>query len=111
MKKYEGSTLNGHLLSRMNVSDTDTVLIHNLHEIKHYVFQLMEITDDSIRLKRYAKVVEDIEYRLQKHWGFDISRDMHDWYLVPKCSCPKSDNAGMKGTIYRTISKNCKVHG
>jgi hypothetical protein len=111
MKKYGGSILNGRLLDRQNVSDTEKIIIHKLHETKHYVFELMENTDDSTRLKRYAQIVESIEYRLQKHWGFNIDKSMHNWYDVPKCSCPKSDNAGMKGTIYRTISKNCKVHG
>ncbi len=113
MKKYEGTiqNLNARLLAKQNVSDTDTILLHQLHEIKHYVFQLMENTDDSDRLKKYANIVENIEYRLQKHWRFSIDRNMHEWYLVPKCSCPKSDNSDMKGTIYRTVSGNCKVHG
>ena len=52
MKKYEGTiqNLNARLLAKQNVSDTDTILLHQLHEIKHYVFQLMENTDDSDRL-------------------------------------------------------------
>jgi hypothetical protein len=110
MKKFLGVVLNERLIRNQTVSDTDKIIIHRLHELKHCVFQFMEDTDDVDKLKELAKIVESIEYRLQKHWGFKIDINMHDWYLVPKCSCPKSDNAGMKGTIYRTISGGCKIH-
>jgi hypothetical protein len=102
MKPYHGT---------INVSDEDNRIIHRLHELKHHVYQFMSITDNSLELKEYAVLVESIELKLQRHWGFNVCRDYHDWYLVPKCICPKSENIDRKGTPYRVIYKNCKVHG
>lgn len=110
MKKFPGVVLNDRLVKNQNVSQSDQDVIHRLHELKHYVFQFMEDTDDVDKLKEFAQIVETIEYKLQKHWGFKIDRNYHDWFTVPKCSCPKMDNMDAKGTPYRTISGSCKIH-
>lgn len=109
MKKFPG-VLNSGLIKSQKVSQLDQDIIQRLHELKHYVFQFMEDTDDVGKLKEFAKIVETIEYKLQKHCGFKIDRNFHDWFTVPKCSCPKMDNYDAKGTIYRTISGSCKIH-
>jgi hypothetical protein len=110
MKKFAGVVLNSRLVENQNVSQTDQDIIQRLHELKHCVFQFMQDTDDVDKLREYAQIVETIEYKLQKHWGFKLDRNFHDWFDVPKCSCPKMDNRDAKGTLYRTISGGCKIH-
>ena len=79
--------------------------------MKHYLFEFMKSTDDTNKLKRYAGLVESIEFKLQHHWGFTLSSGFHDWFMVPKCECPKYGNQESRGTDYRHINPNCKVHG
>lgn len=110
MKKFQGVVLNSRLIENQNVSKENQDIIHKLHEIKHYVYQFMEETDDSDKLRKYAGIVESIEYKLQVHWGFKIDKNFHEWFDVPKCACPKMDNREMKGTPYKTISGACKIH-
>ena len=70
----------------------------------------MEQADDVYLLRKFAKQVTRIEYQLQEAWGFKKNRFMHEWYLVPKCKCPKMDNAEARGTKYQIISGNCPIH-
>lgn len=111
MEKFKGVHLNSILISKNNVSKSNQDIIMRLHEIKHYLFQFMESTDDVVKLKKYAKLVEDVEYKLQYHWGFNVDNKYHDWFRVPKCSCPRMDNQDVKGTGIRYTDSNCVIHG
>ena len=111
MDKFKGCFLNMRLVEKQELSDIDTECIQNLHELKHYLFQFMIEIDDENKLKELAKLVEVVEFKLQKTWKFKEDRNMHDWFKVPKCICPKSDNEDMKGTPYRRVVQNCKNHG
>jgi hypothetical protein len=44
-------------------------------------------------------------------WGFDQNPNFHHWYTVPKCRCPKLDNAERWGTSYGIVSGSCPIHG
>lgn len=117
MKKFPGVTLNAGLVEKQGLSERDINDITKLHELKHYVFQIMDsvkgVTDDDrLILLQCVDMVEKIEYKLQQTWKFKIDRSWHNWYEVPKCGCPKMDNRGYKGVgDYRIINRDCILHG
>lgn len=93
--------------------DRETVLkLRDTHIEKLKVFEKMENTDDRKELQELAGQVEAIEYILQELWGFKPSKFMHEWYLVPKCTCLKGENQKRRGTVHeRYIDHFCLVHG
>ena len=83
-----------------------------LHEAKDDLFELMIIEKDNRKvLNLYVKLLEALEYDMQRVWGFRQDINCHTWwYRVPNCNCPKMDNADplMPGRIIR---EDCPVHG
>ena len=110
MKKFLGVRLNKVLVDRNNLAEENIANIERLHRVKHYIFEYMNNTDDPEKLKKLANLVELVEYKLQSTWGFNIDKNYHRWFEVPKCSCPKMDNAQYIGLGYKVINKECKIH-
>jgi len=110
MKKFTGVRLNKILVDRNKLSDENVADIERLHRIKHYIFEYMENTDDSEKLKKLANLVELVEYKLQSTWKFNVDKNYHRWFEIPKCTCPKMDNAEYIGTNYKVFNRNCKIH-
>ena len=108
--KTYSTVISETLLTQRNVSE-NLELIKNCHLDKFKVFSKMEKTDDSNKLKKCAKQIESIEFKLQGLWGFPLDRNYHKWFNVPKCSCPKIDNLERLGTEYRIFEEGCPVHG
>ena len=110
--EYKGKTvvLNSRLLDRQKAWD-NLDEIKNLHLEKLKIFEQMELTDVKEDLKNYAQEIEQLEFKLQKAWGFSQDRNYHYWYDVPKCICPKLDNRDNYGTEYRIFDSTCPVHG
>ena len=112
--KYKDKTvlLNRYILKRQNKDNEESInKIKDLHLRKLKIFDKMEQTDDVIKLHQFAKELEQIEFDLQKEWGFEQDRDFHRWWLVPKCTCPDMDNEEMYGMPYGMVDENCPVHG
>ena len=86
MKKFTGVILNKNLVERQGISKKDEEDIASLHKTKHYIYELMNLTDDRDVLRKYAKLVQLVEYKLQSIWKFQLSEDYHGWFDVPKCS-------------------------
>jgi len=90
---------------------------HNLDKIKELHIERLSIYDDmilctdNIKLKELANDVTKTEFKLQKLWGFPQDENFHRWFDVPKCTCPKMDNAERLGTEYRIINEDCPIHG
>lgn len=89
-----------------------------IHAIKEYhleradIFKQMEGTDDVDTLKAFARKIEDIEYALQSLWTFDLNPGFHEWFRVPKCTCPKMDNAERRSVpTTQIITLSCPIHG
>ena len=101
--------LNSRLLAKQEVSDENIEKLKEVHVRKLEVFDKMKETDDKQQLKELAITVENIEFELQKLWGFKEDKNMHEWYMVPKC--PKMDNYDYKGTEFKIINLDCPVHG
>lgn len=85
--------------------------LKELHVQKLILFKAMEETDDPVLLKAYANNFEQIEFAMQQCWGFEMDRNHHRWFEVPKCTCPKMDNADRIGTPYRIHTADCPIHG
>ena len=104
--------LNPKLLREKNITDPETIKkIVNSHVDKLKIFAEMDKTDDVIELHGFAKQIENLEFVQQDLWGFPRNSNYHYWNKVPKCTCPRMDNADTYGTKYRNIDMQCPVHG
>ena len=103
--------LNAALVLKQGLDASELRHLKSLHREKLKYFKLMENTDSRTFLKDYAKEVECIEFEMQKTWHFDQDKNFHEWYKVPKCTCPKMDNADFRGTSRRVIVSDCPIHG
>src|SRR5574343_366053 len=99
--------LNSALVLRQGLDVSELRALKSLHAEKLKYYKLMEETDDPAKLREYAKEVEFIEFEMQKNWHFEQDSKFHDWYRVPKCTCPKLDNEDRKGTRYSVIDPQC----
>ena len=75
------------------------------------VTEIVNATEDKNELIDLANSVSDLEYQMQYVWGFNLDSKVHDWFNVPKCTCPKSDNKERKGTKYKIHNQKCLIHG
>ena len=105
------STINQNLINRQKVSADDVQKIVKLQTIRKYFYDFIELSDDKEEIRRLDKIITQIEFKLQKLWGFPHDRNFHRWFDVPKCSCPKWDNAESLGSDFRIINPNCIIHG
>lgn len=108
--------LNRNMLTEQGIDEEGEKAILALHEERMLIFEMMSAIDPDtemgrLRLREWASVVEDLEYRLQDAWGFPRNRDYHSWwYRVPHCNCPQLDNYDYYGTPFRIFVETCPVH-
>lgn len=110
---YKGepkSYINPQLIKNQGIDDISLDMIKSLHSQKYSYFERMELTDNPMELKELAQKIEDLEFRLQREWKFPLNKNYHRWFEVPKCLCPKYDNADSLGTDYRIINPDCPIH-
>lgn len=105
------SMINQNMVNRQKVSDEDVKRIVKLQTIRKYFYDFIELSDDKEEIRRLDSIITQIEFQLQKLWGFPQDRNYHRWFDVPKCSCPKWDNADNIGSEFRIINPNCILHG
>ncbi len=104
--------LNPHLIREKKLTWLKVKAILNLHEEKHIVLNLMKDCSHNKRmLRRLAKSITEIEYRLQSAWGFKKDKRYHRFWTLPNCMCPLMDNEDMYPTGYYVINQNCPIHG
>ena len=103
--------LNSSLVLKQGLDVSELRNLKALHAEKLKYFDLMRETDYKHKLKEYAHEIECIEFEMQKAWHFPQDRNFHEWYRVPKCTCPNMDNADWRGTDRRIISLDCPLHG
>lgn len=104
-------TLNQALIDNNKVTPEKVEKIKSLHLKKWQVFDEMAVETSKDMLKSYATLVETIEYELQLLWGFHKDKSYHEWFKVPQCQCPKTDNQERQGTPYQIYNKSCPIHG
>ena len=85
----------------------------NLEELKETyiemfkIYEKVENTNDPLKMYHLNLSIEDLEFRMQRLWGFPQDRNRHRyWY-----ECPKLDNYDNLGTEYRLWSFDCPIHG
>jgi hypothetical protein len=78
---------------------------------------ILHVKLDSVTRNPYdhddpVKLIEEIEFNLQRLWKFPQDKNFHRyWYAISGCTCPKSDNNERVGTKYKVINNGCKWHG
>lgn len=61
---------------------------------------------------KIANKVEEIEFKLQKNWNFNQSRNYHKYQdEIPGCICGYIDNQDLYGTGARWVHQKCRFHG
>jgi hypothetical protein len=108
--KTSNYALNGPLALSKGLTGKQVRKIRDLHIKKLRMLEQMEKTSAVNELRAHADAIEAIEYELQDLWGFDRDRRYHEWYMLPKCTCPK-DNSERRGTDYQIIILTCPLHG
>ena len=103
--------LNGRLAEERGLSERDVERLVLSHQMRHEICQKMAASSDKQRIRELAKRITKLEYCQQTLWGFPKDETYHNWYTVPHCSCPKSDNDMRKGTKYWIRNDDCIVHG
>jgi hypothetical protein len=103
--------LNRLLIERQGIGDEVVELLKKTHYERLVVLVKMEATDNPVALRALNGSLTDLDFKLQKLWGFSESENFHKWWEAPKCTCPKMDNADHYGTKYRIVAENCPIHG
>lgn len=107
MKKK--TIINRDLAKKMGA---DEKKIQKIHRKRERLFKKAEKENDHKTMSNLVKELEQIEFELQRAWGFSEDAKFHTWwYKIPKCTCPKMDNADVTGVDLRYISENCPYHG
>lgn len=78
------------------------------HRKKRKVYAKIEHED--CNLKPYAVKIRNIEFELQKLWGYSRDAKMHRFWETPKCECPKMDNRDAYPHL-QFINEKCPLHG
>jgi hypothetical protein len=104
------SYLNAGWIDSKGLTPEDVKELQQSHSDLRDVYDMMEATDDVKELRKLAIMVTDIEFKQQLLWKFPMDRTMHNWYKVPKCTCPKMDNMDARGTEYWIVSGDCPIH-
>lgn len=104
------TVLNPELLQSQKRSLEDIAEILGLHARKIALFKDME-TANEFSLEAYGRELREVEYALQRAWNFPQSAKYHKFWEVPRCTCPKLDNAERYPTGNYVINETCLVHG
>ena len=103
--------LNPNLCKKQGLTQENLDELKALHLRVQGVLEAMEATDDKAELQSLNKGWKCLQFELQRVWKFEQNAQFHHWYLVPKCRCPKLDNAERWGTAYAITSGGCPIHG
>ena len=85
-------------------------LIRSLHKTRFYLEDLLENCEAS-DIESLLKKWEEIQFKLQKAWGFEKNAKFHKFWEIPGCSCPKLDSEDSYPSGYYYVSQECKYHG
>ncbi len=102
---------NYNLACRQGLILDDLYKLIPIYEKKDKIFKNMKQTDDSKKLKKFAKLITKIEFKLQTIWKFEKNQDFHRFWEVPKCKCPIIDNIDNQGSKYHYHNNDCPIHG
>ncbi len=85
--------------------------LKELHRSRHYVELTMKNTTAPGILKHLGYVWTMIQYALQQEWGFREDPKFHEFWNLPKCTCPKLDNEDRHPAGKPIFNIDCPIHG
>ena len=109
--KLRNTVINSNLVVRQKISFEEVDKIKKLHTLKNCYLDLMHKYSEPDKLKYFSSIITQIEFQLQKLWGFPQNEYYHRFWELPKCECPKMDNIETYGTGHRWFNPQCRIHG
>jgi hypothetical protein len=106
-----GGFLNPFLIARQSLGGDQVAALQATHFERARIFSAMAATDDPAALLALAREFDLLEFTQQRLWRFAELAEMHRWFDVPKCSCPKHLNHSLMGGPLRAVAVGCPVHG
>jgi len=104
-----------------SLSQSQQESIRNLRQVAEAIIESINIVytereaikDHRKIISELSRVLESIEFDMQRAWGFEEDSRKHTWWLKPAaCTCPKLDNTDPayfgSGKI---INEACPIHG
>lgn len=85
--------------------------IKDMHMLKQIIYIDIEQENNGKRLKELALDLQEVEFELQRLWGFTEDARYHKFWQYPKCTCPQMDNEDRYGTKYKIVNQQCPLHG
>lgn len=76
-----------------------------------YIGTLVSSCPDGKLIKKANEVATELEFGLQKLWGFPLDYDWHRFWEIPGCACPKMDNEDRYPYGNYIINQKCRIHG
>jgi hypothetical protein len=86
-------------------------LIKDMHILKQVIYVDIEQETNPNRLQQLASDLQEVEFELQRLWGFKEDARFHKFWEYPKCTCPKMDNNDSYPSGRYSIHSNCPLHG
>lgn len=78
-------------------------------EKKLEIFEKIENSIDE-DLTKYYKQLTNLEFDMQLLYGENEDISYHNFWLTPKCTCPKIDNLEIYPSKNPIFDKNCPIH-
>lgn len=103
--------LNKQMLKNQKVTNEGIETIKKLMQKDYVLRKNLEKTDCPVVLKKLARDWTELQFKLQKAWGFPKNANYFKFFELPKCTCPKLDNYDNLGTGFYSISVDCPLHG
>ena len=110
-------TINIKLAKQLKISDENIRSIESCHRAEEEMIEVMKLVD-GVDLYNIRKRWTQLQFYLQRLWGFDEDPRYHKHQLLPKswhtpgCICPKMDNDDMYpydiGGYW--ITQGCPIH-
>jgi hypothetical protein len=109
LPKYP-NRVNTALAKKMGLSAEEISAISDLQQQRRDYYKRMEIAP-VVDLPTWDSKCTELEFQLQKAWGFQQDSKYHKFWERPRCTCPKMDNDDGYPYGYYTISGVCPLHG
>jgi len=103
--------INLEFAKKQNLNEEDIQKLNILYKQLECIFDKAEKSNEENELAALSMELESLEYELQRTWKLDPDISRHSyWFRIPKCTCPKMDNADRWGTDTRIFDSQCIVH-
>ena len=105
--------LNARLVDRQGLDQETVSELLQCHADLDDLIEYCNATPLEEWVETTPKKVEQLEFTMQRLWGFTEDANYHThWLRIPYCTCPKMDNTD---PVYygrgKIISGGCPVHG